>query len=55
MDDAFKLARSEDSKDIIRARAIVKFEMTNKFAPYEEKNNAGRCELPTDNYDLYGY
>ena len=56
MDDAFKLARTKDSEDIIRTRAIVKFEMTNKFAPYQEKYNAGRCELPIDNYDdLYGY
>ena len=55
MDDALKLARTEDSKDIIRTRAIVKFELTNKFAAHEAKNNAGRCELPTDVYDLYSY
>ena len=51
MDGAFKLARTEDSDEIIQTREMVKIDIGKKFIKYQRLSNDGSCEVP--NYDYF--
>ena len=47
MDEAFKLARTEDSDEIIKTREMVKIDIGKKFISDQHHSNEGTCEVTT--------